>query len=254
MLGSNLPGIVTFKTPKRMALDGIQQGSMRFGGPIKIKSGTADSGHTGQTNILRPGGIFVEETGSTGYYVPVNEWVSVAKGTAAVITSAEDPDADWASKVIKLFRNGVQVASVTLGAGDDTTSEVVTALNADASFRNNAIASGADLANLVITDVVGLGALTVEINLLSAYATANGAASSVGHAVNVIPDVRVIGESVCMTDSAGSAAPGECTYNFTAGHFRGKHLIVGGTVVAALTDIPAFARAILEARGSTFTL
>lgn len=253
--GSNLPGLTAHHKPKRMALDDVQIGTMRSGSAIRIKSGTTDSGHTGMTNLLRPGGIFAKETGDTGYYVPVTDWVNAEKGTAAVLTSAEAPDADWASKVVKLFRNGLQVAEVTLAGTDDSTSEVVTALNANASFRNHALASGLDAAVLVITDVLGLGALSVEINLLSAYATANGAASSVAHGINLVPDVRVIAEEVAMLDAAGEAIAGFCSENFTAGFFRGKHLIVGGVqVTTTLTLIPAWARAIFEARGSSFVL
>jgi|GEM_PF-3796544 len=252
--GSNLPGIVTAKKPKRMALDSVQIGQMRFGGPIKIKSGTTDSGHTGMTSVLRPGGMFVAEAGATGLFVPVSDWVGGERGTAAVLTSAEAPDTDWDVSVMKLFRNGVQVASVTLAATDDTTSEVVTALNANASFRNHALASGLDAAVLVITDVLGIGALSIEINLLSAYATANGAASSVAHAVNVLPDVRVIAEEVAMRDASGESIDGFCSENYEAGLFRASHLVIGGTQATTLAAVPAWARGVMEARGSRFAL
>ena len=252
--GSNLPGIVTTKKPKRMALDSVQIGQMRFGGPIKIKSGTTDSGHTGMTSVLRPGGMFVAEAGATGLFVPVGEWVSGERGTAAVLTSAETADTDWDGSVMKLFRNGVLVASVTLGGDDDTTAEVVTALNANVSFRNHALASGANGAVLVITDVIGIGALSIEINLLTAYATANGAASSVAHAVNVLPDVRVIAEEVAMRDAGGESIDGFCSENYEAGLFRASHLVIGGTQATTLAAVPAWARGVMEARGSRFAL
>lgn len=252
MLGSNVPGVVTTRRPRRMALDDVQQSSIKFGQPIKIKSGTADSGHTNQTNVLRHGGMFVNETGATGYHVPVSDWVNADHGTVATLTSAEAPDGDWASKVMKLFRNGVQVASVTLGGADDSTSEVVTALNANKAFVANAVASGNDAAVLVITDALGVGALSVEINLLSAYATANGAASSVAHAINVPPDVRVILEEVCMTDASGAAIAGSSTFNAIAGHFKRSELVIGGTVAASLAAVPAWARGAMERLGSKF--
>lgn len=251
--GSNLPGITTAKKPKRMALDSVQLGSMRFGGPILIKSGTTDSGHTGATNTLRPGTMVAAETGGTGYYVPVSDWASVAKGTAGAITSLIAGGATTQSKILKLFRNGVQVASVTFASDDNTTSKLVTALNGNASFRNHAVASGADGAALVITDVLGIGALTAEIDLDTFFAIDIGT-SSIGHAITTHPDVRVIGEEVGMRDANGEAIAGHSSWNFEAGLFRASHLIVGGAQVTALTDIPAWARAVLEARGSTFVL
>lgn len=252
--GSNLPGITTHKKPKRMALDSVQLGRMQFGAPIRIKAGTVDSGHTSMTSVLRPGGIFVAETGATGYYVPVDDWANADKGTLGAITSAEAADTDWDGTVIKLFRNGVQVASVTLAGTDDSTSEVVTALNANASFRNHAVASGSDGQPLVITDVLGYGgALSVEQNLDTAWSTDIGS-SSIGHAKSTYPDVRIIGEEVAMRDANGESIAGLCTYNFEAGLFRASHLIVGGTQATTLAAVPAWVRAIFEARGSTFIL
>lgn len=254
--GSNLPGITTHKKPKRMGLDSAQLGRMQFGAPIKIKAGTTDSGHTGMTSVLRPGGIFVKETGDTGFYVPAAtaDWASIDKGSLGAITSDEAADTDWDGTIIKLFRNGVQVASVTLAGTDDSTSEVVTALNANASFRNHAIASGTDGNPLVITDVLGYGgALSVEQNLASAWPV-DLTTFSVGHAKSAQPDVRIIGEEVAMRDANGESIAGLCSYNFEAGLFRASHLIVGGTQATALADIPAWVRAIFEARGSTFVL
>lgn len=261
-MGSSLPGIVTHRKPKRMALDEGQ--SYEFGQPIRIKSGTTDSGHTGQTNVLRPGGIFVEETGSTGYFVPAADadWADIAKGSLGAITSEEAPDDDWESKTLYLYRNGILVASVALGANDDTTAEVVTALNGDTSFRKHALASGDNGNPLVITDdnPGAGGALTVVFPLTTAYATAidttgNGSNdSSIAHAKSTLPDVRVIGEEVAMVDSAGNAQAGYSSFNLRAGHFRASKLIVGGTQATTLAAIPAWVRAIFEARGSTFVL
>lgn len=258
--GSQLPGITTFRSPKRMALDEVQLSTMVLGDPIQIASGVVDAGHTGQTNVLRPGGMFAKKTGSS-LYVPVSDayWGLIDKGGVGEITSEEAPDDDWEGKTLSLYRNGVLVAAVVLAGTDDTTSEVVTALNANASFRNHALASGGDGEPLVITDVLGFGgALSASIPLTTAFAAAydqdgaGGNDASVAHAKSTQPDVRVIGEEVCMVDAAGNAIDGFSAWNFRVGYFQAKQLIIGGTQAAQLSDVPAWARAVMEALGSRF--
>lgn len=249
--GSQLPGITTFKSPKRMALDDVQLSATVFGDSIEILTGEADSGHTGQTNVLRPGNVVAKKSGSSKFILASNaNWADIDKGAVAAINSAEAPDGDWVSKVVKLYRNGVKVAEVTLAGDDDSTSEVRDALNADPEFAANALATGEDAAVLVITDLHGKGdALTVEINLDTAYAVDIGT-SSIAHAKGSLPDVRVLGEEVCMVDAAGNAIDGFSSFNFWSGHFKATDLIVGGTQATQASDIPAWARAVLEARGS----
>lgn len=251
--GSQLPGIVTHKSPKRMALDDVQLSTLVLGGPILIETGTTDSGHSGQTNVLRPGGMYAKKTGSD-LFTPVSNgnWANIDKGSRATLTSAEAADTDWDGTVIKLYRNGVKVAEVTLSGTDDSTSEVVAALNGDQAFAANAVASGQDAEPLVITDLHAKGdALTVEQNLATAWGV-NLTTLSIAHAKGTVPDVRVIGEEVCMVDASGAAIHGFCSWNFRAGYFKAKQLIVGGTQATAVSDIPAWARACMEALGGQF--
>lgn len=243
--GSSLAGITTHKNPKRMALDDVQQGALVYGDPIVIASGVTDSGHTGQTNTLRPGTVVVKKTGST-QFVSATDYANHDVGSVAQVDSAEAPDADWASTTITLYRNGVQVASVTLGGADDTVAEVVTALNADQAFAANAKAVANTI--LEVYDLLGNGdALRLESTLATAYATAGGA-GSYAEAIGSVPDVRVLLEEVTMVDANGTATTGFSAENARKGHFKIADLVSGGTA----GTIPASARGVLTRRGSTF--
>lgn len=247
MLGSNVPGITTHKTPKKMGLDDVQVSALVYGDPIVIESGATDSGHTNQTNTLRPGQVLIKKTGSTKFIV-ASDYANADPGSVAVVDSAEAPDSDWASTTITLYRNGVLVATVTAAAGDDTLGEFLTLLNSDQSFAANAIAADDGGGNLRITDLQGGGdALRVESTLATAYGTAGGA-GSYAEDEGELPDVRVTLEEVTMVDANGTAMDGFCSENARVGHFKVADLVTNGTK----GSIPASAKGVLKKRGSKF--
>lgn len=250
---SQLPGIVTHRKPKKMALDSAQKSALVYGDPIVIETGQTDSGNSVRSTVLRPGNVVAKKSGSTKFVV-ADDYAHIDQGTAAAVVSAEAPDGDWASKVLKLFRNGVKVAEVTAAATDDTLAEWLTLLNGDQAFAANAEAADDGAGKLEITDQLGIGAIRVEINLNTAYANAFDSDddgtndSSYAEDENDLVDVRVILEEVDMLDAGGNADDGFCSENAWAGIFRVSDLITGGSD----GTIPASAKGVLRARGSQF--
>lgn len=207
---------------------------------IVIDKDQVDTANTGKTHEFRKGNVVILDASAGKYVKPTDGDGDL--GLPPVITSIEDPDADWASKVVTLKRNGATVAAVTLGGSDDSTSEVVTALNANAAFRAHAVASGADLANLVITGTRGGPgeSLEVSINLDTAYASDDGSSSS-DAAVGSDAQVRVTCEMANLKDSDGVAVDDE-VLAARSGHFRTTDLI----------GLTAYTRGVLERAGSVF--
>jgi len=245
---SSLPGIVTHRKPKRMALNDAQQSALIKGGPVVIESGQVDAGNTAyRTTVLRPGNVITKKTGSTKFVV-VDDYANVDQGTVAAVTSAIAPDVTWQSVVLTIFRNGVKVYTVTAGAADDTLAEFLTLLNTTTPMPE-LIAADDGGGKLKITDEIGNGdAIRVEASLATAYGTAGGA-GSYAEDEGTVPDVRVILEEVDMLSAAGSAQDGFCSENAWSGSFRVGDLIRGKSGAAG---IPASAKAILKARGSQF--
>lgn len=214
---------------------------------VKIgRNATLTSGMTcsrmSPTYRLPPGSVVVKKT-STGKFVHSTD-PSGDRNSGAVVTSAEVPDGDWASKTITLTIDGRPIVTVTLGGSDDTTSEVVTALNANPTFAAYATASGADGAVLTVTSkATGAG---VNMKLTSNLLTAFGSAGK--DAAGVDADYRVTREFADMKDRDGNAIE-PSTMTYLAGCFNANEFAVDGNGDSTLTGE---AEAVLARRGSTF--
>jgi len=139
------------------------------GNDVVLDSGNTDAGST-PTSRFRPGNVIVKRT-STGRYVEADD-TNGDRCTAPSVVSAEDVDGDWKGKTITLTLNGAAIVTVTLDAGDDDKTKVVTSLNASGPFRANALAS-AD-GNKVKVTALQTGA-DVYLKVTSNLATAFGA-------------------------------------------------------------------------------
>jgi len=239
--GSTLPGQYTRTRASRLVRYGTF--GKELDGAVVIDSAQtdSDSGHT-PTYEFRSGNVVVLRT-STGKYVAAND-ANGDRCTPPVLTSLIPADSTWASKVITLKRKGATIVAVTLGGADDTTSEVVTALNGNAVFKANALASGADGASLVITGYQG-GAdaeLEVSMNLTTAWTTINGS-NSEAQAVGADADYRVLLDTCYLVSpvDTGTAADGDALAA-RLGRFYTTNLI----------NLTGQAKAVLTRRGSTF--
>lgn len=169
---------------------------------VVLDSATTDSGST-PTTLIRAGNVLVKRT-STGQYVEANH-ANGDSPTQPTVTSAEAADTDWDGTTITTYLDGVLVSTVVLAGTDDSTSEVVTALNTDYAAQNLPIvASGLDAAVLVITAHGISRSLRIESTLATAYATAGGAGSYAEDVGNEA-DFVVLDETVSMLDMGGTA-------------------------------------------------
>lgn len=231
-MSSPLPSLAMLSQDfPKILIDGV---GARNGADVIVASGQTDSGSSPTTRI-RAGRVLVKRT-ATGKY----ELASSATGdrcTPPVVTAAEAADGDWASTTIKLKRNGAEVVTVTLGAGDNTTNLVVTALNADAEFRANAIASASG-GRVVVTGLVGGSGEAIEIvaSLATAFGTA-GTDSDAGEDA----DYRVLTDPVDLVSPTGAASDALGS-NLVAGHFDESELL----------GLTAEAKVVLSRRGSRF--
>lgn len=195
---------------------------------------------------IRAGSVVVKETGDGLYYLADGADGASAGdiNTVALVSSAEAPDADWASKVITwsvFYPDGRIVSdSVTLGAGDDTVAEVVTALHANVNFRNHLLATANTILE-VRALVKGAVRVRISVDLTTAYGTIDGT-SSYTEAVGTEADYRVITQDRDLVDLDGASAPSRPVSTLLAGRFDESEM----------SHLSNEARAVLQGRGSTF--
>ena len=229
---STLPGTAVRTETSRAIL--LSEVGAKKHSDVTIDSGQSDSGST-PTSRIREGRVVVLRT-STGRYVFADD-ANGDRCTPPVVTAAEAADGDWASTTITLKRNGATVVTVTLGAGDNTTNLVVTALNANAAFRANAIAS-ASSGRVVVTGLVGGAGESIEIvaSLATAFGTA-GTASDSGEDA----DYAVTTQATTLLDPLGVAA-----------HALAPALAAGNFDESELLSLTGEAKVVLSRRGSIF--
>lgn len=201
----------------------------------------ADSGST-PTHRLRPGNVLVLRT-STGEYVEAND-SNGDRSEPPSVSSAEAADTDWDGTTITTYLNGTLVSTVVLAGTDDTTAEVVTALNTDYAAKNLPIIATGTNGNPVVVKAHAGGAgvsLRLESTLATAFATAGGA-GSYAEDVGADADYLVSRDFADHKDGDGVAqSPVIPTYR--KGHF----------IEADLINLTADAKAVLSRRGSTFS-
>lgn len=228
------------RTARRVLMDG---GRLSAGWEIAgtIKSANVDAGNSAmRTTILRPGNILLK--GADGlWYDDVTTGVPSA---GAIVRSAEAPDADWQSATITLTVNGIAVVTVSLGAGDDTIAEVVTALNADSAFRAWAIASDNGADDLVKITLIEPGAER-QVKVTSSLSSAFGADGTEAHGTD--GDWAVLPNYLDMFDGNGVVANQQGIQLLRRGHFDESNLIWTGAAT-----LPADFKRIMLARGSFF--
>lgn len=199
------------------------------------------------TTRVEPGTVVVKESGDGLYYLAdAADGVSAGDiNTVALVSSAEAPDGDWASKVVTwsvFYADGSSyTGTVTAAAGDDTVAEFVTLLNADAAFANHLVAA----ANTVLeirSRAKGRVTVRISVNLTTAYGTVSGS-SSYTEASGTEADYRVVTRHVDLVDAQGTAlTASQPVATLLAGKFR----------ESALSNLSNEAKAVLMGRGSLF--
>lgn len=240
MAGAPLPSFSSVtKTSRRFLITD----TLDVAGPdVVVDSGEADS--TTPTSWLRPGTVLVKRT-STGKYIGADD-SNADTFTQATVTSLEAADTDWDGTTVTIKINGITITTVVFAGSDDTTAECVTALNANAIFAANCIASGSN-GNPVVIKALRPGADTT-LTISSDLATAWGASGT--SATGTDPDVVVTTDWVALTDEFATAVDGVVS-TLRVGHFDESELIVSGTAGSIRTMAPV-AYAVLAKRGSVF--
>lgn len=196
-----------------------------------------------------PGLVVVKESGDGKYYLASGaDGVSAGDiNVAAVVTSIEAPDADWKNKTLTwsiFYPDGTKETGTVLGgAGDDTIAEWVTVLMADAQFKERFIATDSGAADLLVITSRAKGNVRIRMSmdLDTAFATDDGASSS-DSARGTQADYRVITQHRDLVGLDGLTRDSEFVPTLLAGDFD----------TSELTGLTDEARAVLEARGSTF--
>lgn len=155
--------------------------SIYLAGPdAVIKSTQVDAGAS-PTTTIRKGNVLVKKTSDGLYYVDdgATNAASADRNTPASVSASETADADWASKTITCTVNGGVAITVTLGAGDDTDAEVVTALNASASFQAAGLIADTSASRVRIRTVSA--GRNQYLSVTSNLATAFGSSGTTGY-------------------------------------------------------------------------
>jgi hypothetical protein len=232
-----IPGVVSTTLTGRKPL--IDDTLTAYGEDVVLASDNVDV--STPTYRFRPGNVIVKRT-STGLYVEAND-SNGDRSTPPSVSSAEAADTDWDGTTITVYLNGTLVATVLLAGTDDSTSEVVTALNtAFAAANLPIVASGLDAAVLVVKAHPGGSGTTlrVESTLATAFATAGGA-GSYAEDTGEDADYRVTDDFADLKDQNGTACTAPVR-NMVRGYFDESELL----------NLTADAKAVLSRRGSRF--
>lgn len=210
------------------------------GTDVLVKSTVTDSGNTAmRTTILRPGTVLVKKTSDGLYYSAIFSDSNGDRCTAASISSATGITASWASTTQTFVVNGGASIAVTLGGADDTNDEVVTALNADATFQAAGLIADVNSSAVRVRTVQG-GA-HMSFKWTSSYASTFGASVASAEGYGTDADYRVVEDYVDMLDESG-----------TAGNSVAKTSMAGFYKESNLLNLCAEARGVLTRRGSIF--
>lgn len=205
---------------------------------LTIKVDSTAEGAGSPSHRLAAGNVLA--TKSDGKYIEADRYSELTAVVAPTFVSAEVPDSDWAGKVVKLYSDGAEVASVTLGGADDTLAEVVSALNGDASFAKHATAS-ADTNLRITSDFAGRGhSIGASINLTTGFATISGSSSYQSDAGS-FPTYAITTEPLDLKDINGVAKDNGCSAAIS-GRFN----------TADLRNLTGQAKAALEKQGCVF--
>jgi len=191
-----------------------------------------DGGSTPNT-LLRPGNVLLYDAATGKYF---DDAVGGDASTPAVVDGTAT--ANWASKVVTLIIDGQTIIAVTLAAGDDTAAEIVTALNANATFRAHAIASNPAGATVRVTSL-RVGA-EVHMKLTGDHADVFGGAAGT-EARGTDGDFVVTVEFANQLNPVGVSADAK-VHVVGRGHFDESNLI----------NLTADAKRVLLRRGSRF--
>jgi hypothetical protein len=190
------------------------------------------------TYRIRAGNVMVYST-SLGKWVLTSNTTDADVATAADVAASETADADWQSKTISAYRNGALIVTVTLGGGDDTDAEIVTALNGNAIFAANCIASASgSRVHVKLLNAAPGDVLTVTSNLSTAFG-ANGT-SDAGEE----PEFRVLIDTGYVIDPVNKTTAVDDEQRMARrGHF----------IEANLLGLTQVARAALIRQGCLFS-
>lgn len=213
--------------------------SMYNPGPDAILKSTVTDSGASPTTTIRKGNSIVKKTSDGLFYLddgPANA-SSADRNTVAAVVAQETADGDWASKTISVYVNGSLLVTVTLGGGDDTDAEVVTALNGNAIFAANCIASASGSRVHIKTLKAGADQyLYVTSNLSTAF----GSSGQTGSGTDA--EYYITEEEVSMLDpDTGAVADRPVKTSFAAYYDESE-----------LLNLSAEARATLSRRGARF--
>lgn len=205
---------------KAILLDGTKA---QQGNDIRLKGGiTTDYPESGSK--VAPEGMMVVKKTSDGLYYPADDTAnSVDRNAGAAVTSAEDPDGDWADKLLTwtiYHKDGTVTTGTVQAAGGDETSAAawVTALEADTLFDGNLTAVDSSGALVITTREKGKVRLRVQLDLSTAYGTVSGS-DSYTDAVGTEADYRVITKQRDLVGLGGASRDSDPTPNLLAGRF-----------------------------------
>lgn len=231
---SGVPSLTTITQTPKPILAGADPEQL-----VEVTIDSSASGGGSPSHRVEAGNVLAKKSGSTKY-IEASRYGDIQAVAAPTLVSAEVPDADWAGKVVKIYSDGLEVASVTLGGADDTLPEVVAAINGDALAAAHVVASSDT--NLRITSkFAGRGhSIAASINLTTGFATVSGA-SSYQSASTTLTEYVITAFDVDTQDLDGAAQDG-AVLAAMAGRFN----------TADLRNLNGQARAALEAQGCIF--
>lgn len=227
---------------KAFLIDGqksVQGNDVRLAGGV-----TTDFPKTG--GKVMPAGAVVVKKAADGLYYLANDSSNGDRNTGAAITSAENPDGDWADKTLTwtlyLPDGTVETGTVVASGGDETSAAAwVTLLQADAEFNDRFTAADSSGDLVITTRRKGKVAARIQLNLTTAYETVDGS-NSYTDAEGSEADYRVINEQRSLVDVDGASRDSDPVATLLAGHFDESEL----------TGLTPEAKAVLQGRDSIF--
>jgi hypothetical protein len=225
-------GLASVRMPDRRVLltPNLSEGWHRT---VISEATNVDAGSS-PTTLLRPGNVLLRDAATGKHFDDADSGDASAP---ASVTALQTADANWASKSVEVYKNGALVTTVALGGADDTDAEVVAALNGNAPFRANFLAS-VDAARVKVQALEAGSHVAIKV-VMPALAAAFSASGTEGRGTD--GDYAVTVEYANQLTPLGTAADVK-VHAVGRGHFDESNLI----------GLTADAKSVLLRRGSRF--
>lgn len=234
-----IPQVQSLSVPGREVL--IDSTDAQPGLTVIIDGSVVTDAGSSPVSLLRPGLVICKKAANSKYYLSTDLTNATVSAQGTVSSGAAIGAGAISKTFIWQYKGGLS-QTVTTGGSDNTAALVATALNGNANFAADLIASNAGSTLIITTKRAGADEwFIIGAGTLNNQDGGNLTFTSGANVIGANGEYYVLSEYVQLTDIKGAAADGIAS-TWRKGRFR----------TAQLIGLTADAQFVLRARGSVF--